>query len=248
MKLEPSALRVLYRDTHLLVLEKPAGIATTAPAGGTSLFALAQKLDPGAPQLHPLSRLDTQVTGIVAFARTPEANRLALEARRKGALHRRYLGLTAHAPEPPEGRWTWHIGLDRRDPTRRVALEPGERGVGVKEARTRYRVAAVSGPITALHLWPETGRTHQLRVHASKAGAPLFGDVAYGGEKRLTLANGRVLTGSRVMLHCTALRMPRVGAREPLVLDLAPPPDLVAVWKAAGGAPEALALAERDSR
>jgi 23S rRNA pseudouridine1911/1915/1917 synthase len=235
----PGELRVLHRDEHLLVLDKPPGIATTAPDDGPSLFALAKQLDPRAPQLHPLSRLDTQVTGIVAFARTARANELALEARRAGTLLRRYLALSARQPEPPSGRWTWSIGLHPSDPKKRLALPQGAPGIGVKESSTRYAVRAATAALTVLDLWPETGRTHQLRVHASRAGCPLFGDVAYGGDKRITLANGRVLTASRVLLHCTYLRMPRVGGGE-LALDLAPPLDMKTVWRNAGG--EATAL------
>ena len=64
---------IVFRDRHLLVLDKPVGIATTAP-DGPSLFALARELDPEAPALHPLSRLDTQVSGLTTFARTEKAD------------------------------------------------------------------------------------------------------------------------------------------------------------------------------
>jgi 23S rRNA-/tRNA-specific pseudouridylate synthase len=236
MKLSVADLRVLYRDEHLLVLDKPVGIATTAPAGGSSLFALAKELDRRAPQLHPLSRLDTQVTGIVAFARTAAVNHAALEARRAGRFERRYLGVTAHMPSAPSGRFTWSIGIHPNDPKKRVALEPDAPGLGVKAASTRYAVRASSGVLHALDLWPETGRTHQLRVHLSQAGSPLLGDVAYGGEKRLTLANGRIITGGRVMLHCASLRIPKLApSGRALELDLVAPDDMRAVWRSAGG-------------
>jgi 23S rRNA-/tRNA-specific pseudouridylate synthase len=75
---------VVYRDEHLLVLNKPVGIATTAPDAGPCLFVLAKELDPKAAQLHPLSRLDTQVSGLVTFARTERANLWAMEARQRG--------------------------------------------------------------------------------------------------------------------------------------------------------------------
>jgi 23S rRNA-/tRNA-specific pseudouridylate synthase len=201
-----------------------------------------RQLDPRAPQLHPLSRLDTQVSGIVAFARTAEANHVALEARRAGTMHRRYLALTARAVPGEEGEWNYSIGLDPRDPKKRVALAIDAQGVGVKSALTRFVVRKTRTPLTALDLYPHTGRTHQLRVHAARAGCPLLGDVAYGGEKRVTLANGRIITGSRVMLHCAALRMPTVGGRE-LSLQLAPPADLRDVWRSAGGDPSELSPA-----
>lgn len=244
MSQSPYDLEVLYRDEHLLVVAKPVGIATTAPEGGPSLFSLVQKLDAGAPQLHPLSRLDTQVSGIVAFARTELANRVALDARREGRIRRRYVALATVAPTPRSGEWTWSIALDARDARKRRALAAGEKGSAVKHALTRYAVRAEAGPLVLLDLWPHTGRTHQLRVHAAKAGSPLAGDVAYGGMKRLTLPSGRILTASRVMLHCAQWRMPN-PARPQVEIScaLAPPEDLCTLWHSAGGAVDALLAA-----
>jgi len=227
---------IVHQDEHLLVLNKPSGIATTSPDDGPCLFKTAKELDPSAPQLHPLSRLDTQVTGLVAFARTSAANKHALLARKQGVLQRRYTGLATKAPEAPEGVWDATLAIDPRDPRHRVALAPGVHGVGAKHALTLYQVRALAGPLALLHLWPRTGRTHQLRVHAAHAGSPLAGDTAYGGIKRLTLANGRILTASRVMLHCAALSMPHpAGGGRVLTLELAPEADMGSLWKSAGG-------------
>lgn len=234
---------VVYRDAHLLVLDKPVGIATTAPEGGHSLFELARALDPDAPALHPLSRLDTQVSGLTTFARTELANRVAMEARKQGTLRRAYLGITGTAPASQAGDWQHAIGIDPRDPKRRRALPSETTGANIKAAHTRYRICAVAGALTALDLWPVTGRTHQLRVHASANGSPLLGDVAYGGSKRLTLPNGRILTAQRVMLHCAAFRMPDPANRGKVIaIELAPAADMAALWRDAGGDPAALQL------
>jgi 23S rRNA-/tRNA-specific pseudouridylate synthase len=235
------ALRVIHRDAHFLALDKPAGIATTAPGGGPSLFTLARALDPDAEQLHPLSRLDTQVSGLVVFARSVRANDGVLRARREGRLARRYLGLSARAPEPSHGAWHWAIGLDPRDPKKRTALAEEALGHGVKPAHTRYALRASTAHVAALDLFPVTGRTHQLRVHASRAQLPLLGDAAYGGQKRLTLANGRILSADRVMLHCAAVCLPHPDpAIRELELTLAPAADMRELWIAAGGDPAAL--------
>jgi 23S rRNA pseudouridine1911/1915/1917 synthase len=236
-----ASLQILHRDEYFLALAKPAGIATTAPAGGPSLFALARELDARAPQLHPLSRLDTQVTGIVVFARDAATNRLVLEARRAGRVQRRYLGLCRRAPEPALGEWRAAIGMDPRDPKKRRALPEDASGVGVKDAQTRYGVRAVTEAVVALDLWPQTGRTHQLRVHAAHAGLPLLGDVAYGGERRIVLPDGRILSAGRVMLHCAEVCLPHPDpARATLRLRLQPAPDMLRLWEAAGGEPVAL--------
>ena len=122
-------------------------------------------------------------------------------------------------------------------------MPEGSEGPGIKAAHTRYRVHAAAGPLVALDLWPVTGRTHQLRVHASAAGCALAGDVAYGGEKRIVLPNGRVLSAGRVMLHCAAFRMPD-PARRGAFIELALPPaaDMRTLWQAAGGDSSELAL------
>lgn len=247
MRAPVTTATVVYRDQHLLVLDKPVGIATTAPDSGPSLFTIARALDPTAPLLHPLSRLDTQVSGLVTFVRTPHANQVAIEARKLGTLRRVYLGITARPPTVSSGDWRFPIAIDVRDPKHRRALsEDDERAhaSGVKDAHTRYRVHASAGPLAALELWPVTGRTHQLRVHASAAGCPLAGDTAYGGDKRLTLGSGRILTAGRAMLHCAAFKMPDPASQSGavIVLSLDPPADLVALWKGAGGDPAALAL------
>jgi len=242
---------IVHRDEHLLVLDKPVGIATTSPDGGPSLFTLARALDPDAPALHPLSRLDTQVSGLVTFARTTWANQCALEARRAGTLRRAYLGLTGQALPADHGVWKFPIAIDPRDPKHRRALPEGselaDAPAGSKHAHSEYRVFATAGPLLALDLWPVTGRTHQLRVHASAAGAPLAGDVAYGGARRITLPNGRILSAGRVMLHCAAFCMPHPDrARAVLTLSLAPPADMLTLWRAAGGDPSALSLSLSD--
>ncbi len=96
--------------------------------------------------------------------------------------------------------------------------------------------------MTLLALEPQTGRTHQLRVHAAAAGAALLGDVRYGGEKRVTLADGRVVTGRRVMLHCERLVLPDVVRGEgTLTLTSPVPADFRQVFLALGGDEGALA-------
>lgn len=246
MSAAASDLRVLHQDAHFLAVAKPSGIATTAPEGGPSLFAFAQAFDSRAPQLHPLSRLDTQVTGLVVFARTAWANQLVLDARREGRLFRRYLGLAQEHAELERGDWHWAIGIDPRDPKKRRALASDAQGGGIKTAHTRYVARAHTGSVVALELYPQTGRTHQLRVHAAQAGHALLGDVAYGGLKRLTLSNGRILTAARVMLHCEAVRLPHPdGKVGELSLTLPPEPDMERLWSAAGGQSEQLRR-ERD--
>lgn len=231
---DAGGVRVVHRDDALLVVQKPAGLATTSPSGGDCLTARVQDLDPTAPRLHASSRLDRDVTGLVTFARTTEAIAGLLDARRRGAYRRLYVGFAAVAPEPRGGLWSDAIAIDPKDIRFRLATEDGARGS--KRARTRFSVGAETPLVTWLWLSPLTGRTHQLRVHASAHGAPLLGDTHYGGALRSTAPNGRVLLHRRPMLHCAALVLPDV-ARGHGVLELeAPlPDDMRQTWSRAHG-------------
>lgn len=222
-------LRVAHRDEDLLIVVKPAGLSTTSPEG-PSLAKHVVALDPSAPRLHPTSRLDAEVTGLVTFARTRLATKALLAARRAGTYRRLYVALAIGSIDPPEGTWRYPIARDPADPRRRMVRDAGV------PAETDYRVVAAAGPLAVLALSPRTGRTHQLRVHASAAGAPLFGDVHYGGERRATTSDGRVITAKRVMLHCAALELPPIDRRrDPLTVVEPPPEDFAVAWQKAGG-------------
>ena len=220
---------ILYRDEDLIVVNKPAGLPTTSPSSTEP--SLVRWVAERAPGLftHPTSRLDSPVTGLVTFALNKQANQQLLDARRRGEYERQYVGVTLHRPETPRGRWTWPISIDPRSAKRRVA-GPGR---GARDACTEFAVHARTPLAALLRLTPRTGRTHQLRVHAAKAGAPLFGDHAYGGERRLSLADGSVVTARRVMLHCARVGFPWGSG---FLRQMAPiPSDMERIWTALGG-------------
>jgi len=226
-------IEVAYRDEHLLVLVKPAGLPTTSPTGTDCLVALAHELDPRATRLHPTSRLDADVTGLVTFARTERATKTLLAARQAGNYARRYLAIATHPPMPDAGTWAESIAIDQHNPRRRVA-QTDERAGG-RIARTEYRTLALAQGCALLCLSPLTGRTHQLRVHAAHAGASLLGDRHYGGPTRLTAADGRVWSARRVMLHCAALRIPHPRSGTMLTLRAPVPSDMHTLWLGLGG-------------
>lgn len=232
MSVSPNvAIEVVHRDAELLVVNKPSGLPTTSPDGGDCLVSRVRELDPDAPRLHPTSRLDAEVSGLVTFARTAKATEALLEARRAKEYGRLYLALVTKAPSDDAGRWELPIAVDPRDRRRRLVSSTDPEA---KPSATRFSVRA-RGELSLLSLFPETGRTHQLRVHCAHAGSPMFGDVIYGGERRLTRANGRVLSGKRVMLHCAVLDLPNVAGEGRLALMAPVPDDLVSLWCSVGG-------------
>ncbi len=226
----PDNICILHKGDGLVVVDKPAGTPTIPDGQGSAhtLLALtAGALGLPAERLHPTSRLDRGVSGLVIFALDKEArDRLAL-ARSMGLYRRRYVALSASAPEPERGGSKAPLGPAHDPRLRRV--DP--RG---KPAESRWVTVERVAAAALLALSPVTGRTHQLRVHSAHAGAPLLGDRSYGGPSRLVLEDGRVLGLPRIYLHCARISVPsaRGGA-----LDLAAPVPLalVDVWFALGG-------------
>jgi RluA family pseudouridine synthase len=223
---EAPAVRVLKRGKGWFAVDKPAGIATIPDHGGASnallpLAARAVGLD--AARLHATSRLDREVSGVVVFATTTDAAARLKQARDEHAYVRRYLALAAHAPSADEGTWDARIGR-AKDARRREV-----NGREATDARTNYAVVARAGEVALLALTPITGRTHQLRVHAAHAGAPLLGDRVYGGPTRWTLASGKVLALGRIYLHAARVTI------EGVAIDAPVPEEMRATWGALGG-------------
>lgn len=228
-------LEVLLRHGEWLAVRKPTGIPTTAPptAGVRSLVdRVREELAPRALLVHPLSRLDVEVTGTVLFALGHRAMTLAEAARNASTYRRCYLALVSPATAEEQGDWRAPIGTDPKDRTRRVAnggLEP-------QPALTRFTRVAVAGKAALLALELRTGRTHQARVHCSSAGHPILGDPTYGGARRVTLEDGAVLAARRVMLHAWQVRIAAadVDVRCPVDADMA------RLWAQLGGDAAAL--------
>lgn len=225
-------VRVLYKDDALLVLAKPAGLETTRPTPGPCLVRAARRLDPRAELNHPTSRLDSLVSGIVIFARDRAANQAIHEARGAGEYHRLYLGLGSlprglSLPLTIENE----IGIDPANPRRRLIGGGGSR----KPAKSEINRRASATHADLLELRPFTGRTHQLRLHAAHIGAPLFGDIAYGGPRRVILADGRVVHLPRVMLHAFSISIPHPRNGERVIFELSADEDFQRAFEALGG-------------
>ncbi len=170
----------------------------------------------GAP-VTIVHRLDRETSGVTVLARTPAAAAALAEAFRTGGPEKTYLALTARAPAPAEGRIDLALG---KDPARAGLRRVDPAG---DAAATRYRTLR-AGPSAALvEARPETGRTHQIRVHLAALGAPLLGDPRYGGPRRV----GEVSI-PRVMLHARRLELihPETGA--PIAFEAPVPEDFLA--------------------
>jgi len=221
-----AGLSILFESQHIVVVDKPVGIATEPDKDGAEslrdrLGALLISRGGGKRRPpHAVSRLDTNVSGAVTFAISDLGAQKAAAAQQHGHIVRRYVAICAPLAET-EGRWT----------------SP----VQGKPAASRFkRVAAAGGRAALLVLEPETGRTHQLRIHASGAGAPIFGDGRYGGKTSLADSAGRVQRVDRVLLHSMAVRVSFGLPADPPGFVVAPiPAALLDVWQVLDGAAEA---------
>ncbi len=206
--------RLLYQDADLAAVDKPAGVPAqpTLTSDRGTLPELASALL-GA-EVTLVHRLDRETSGVTVLARNPAAAAALAEAFRTGGPEKTYLALTARPPSPAEGRIEAALG---KDPAR-----PGLRRVapGGDPAATRYRTL-FAGPRAALvEARPETGRTHQIRVHLAHRGAPLLGDARYGGPRRV----GEVEV-PRVMLHALRLELAHPITGAPMAFTAPVPED-----------------------
>jgi 23S rRNA-/tRNA-specific pseudouridylate synthase len=233
---------ILLHEAGLVACVKPAGLPTVPDRAGAAhaLVALvASKIGRAAGDLRITSRLDRDVSGVVVFALDAAAEERLKAARAEGSYRRRYVALAAMRPERPlaeGGVWEAPIGRAAEPHLRRA------RGPDAKEATTRWRRIATAtaagaerAPISLalLAVDPVTGRTHQIRVHASDAGAPLVGDRDYGGPTRIVLPNGGVLSPARIALHAARIVVP--GPEGPIEARAPVPAELLGLWASVGG-------------
>ncbi len=196
--------RLLYADDEIAAVDKRAGVPaqpTLTTDRGTLPELVAALLGSPVTLVH---RLDRETSGVTVLARTKRSAAALAEAFRTGTPEKTYLALCARAPEPVEGRIDLPLGKDPARPGLRRVDPRGE------EAATRYRTVRASPLAALVEARPETGRTHQIRVHLAHLGAPLLGDARYRGPRRV----GEVAI-PRVMLHAARLEIahPVTGAR-----------------------------------
>jgi 23S rRNA pseudouridine1911/1915/1917 synthase len=237
-RVEPE-LCVLAEREGVILAAKPARYATEpTPHSTPSVVHELSRLYGGRP-VHAASRLDVGVSGVVLCTLGHEAARRVATLRAAGRLHHTYLGI-ARGELVGAGSWVWALGRGRDLAGRPLARSGGG---DTRSAVTHYAVVATAAEGTLACFRLETGRMHQIRAHAARAGVPLFGDRRYGGPGSVSDGAGRVHAIERVALHCARLEL------EGLLVAEAPVPEaLCRLWRLLGGGEEAWERAARLGR
>ena len=218
---------VIFQDKHLLVIDKPAGVAVHGGSGMS--FGVIEALRASRPResLELVHRLDRDTSGCLCVARD-RATLVALHALiREGGMHKTYLALVSG---------DWQLGTKRIDaPLATDERRQGERHVRVaaagKDSVSVFKPVQFFGKIaTLMQVDIPTGRTHQIRVHAAYAGHPLLGDDKYGDRERNAELKGAGL--KRIFLHAQSIAFDWPGSGVPFHASAPLPADLAAVLDA----------------
>jgi RluA family pseudouridine synthase len=185
-----------YRDAHLLVVEKPFGLASQPTRDGAkNLYDLLCKQEKYIGMHH---RLDTPASGLLLFGLVRGVNRQLAAAFREHQIDRRYQMVVIGNPGPGPGQWS--ANLDG------------------KTATTHWRVLKTCPGMSLIEARLETGRTHQIRRHAAQAGHPIVGDNRYGG--------GAARLWKRLALHANSLEFTHPITQKTLRIQCEMPADL----------------------
>ncbi len=233
---EDLPLAVLYEDAHLLAIDKPPGMVVHPAPGarrGTVVNALLHRLgtltgvgDAERPGI--VHRLDRDTSGVLLIARTPQALEGLAKQFRDRTLSKRYVAVVHGAVRAASGMIDRAIGRHPHD-RQRMSVRPR----GGRAAVTRFEVIERFPRVTLVRLAPETGRTHQLRVHLAALGHPIVGDRLYGGRGRRSGAPpavGAALDACpRQALHAESLAFRHPASGAPMLVQAPLPSDLAAL-------------------
>ena len=219
---------ILFADPDILVVDKPPG-RCVHPSPGHETGTLTDALLKCCPSMAGVGsaerpgvvhRLDADTSGVMVLAKTQRAYlklRELFESHRD--IRKTYLAVCHGAPTPKEGRLETTIGRKPWD-AKRMAVDVPDG----KRAVTEWTVLGRQGPVALVEFRIETGRTHQIRVHAAHLGHPLAGDPLYGDAAKDRRLRTRPV---RTLLHAVELSFPHPVTGRRLTFAAEPPADIL---------------------
>jgi tRNA pseudouridine32 synthase/23S rRNA pseudouridine746 synthase len=203
-------LDILHEDHEILAVNKPAGLLSVPGKGAELADCLIARLEAAYPQVLLVHRLDRDTSGVMVFGLTPHAQRhLGLQFEKR-QTKKTYLARVAGRLEPKTGTVDLPLIVDWPNrPLQKVDHEAG------KPAVTDWRVMKASDTESRVKLFPQTGRSHQLRVHMLALGHPILGDPLYAPET--------ADQHPRMMLHAEELRLRHPDGGEGMKFRVAAP-------------------------
>ncbi len=226
---EPIPIDILFKDEHIAVVNKPAGMVVYPAAGhscGTLMNALSyhcEKLASMGGPLRPgvVHRLDKDTSGVMVVALNDSAYYNLAEQFKQRTINRRYVALVYGTLREDEGEIALRIGRSESD--RKKMSTRVKKG---KEAVTGWKVMKRFGKAALIEVKLGTGRTHQIRVHFASTGHPVLGDRTYGKKVELEIRPGKKVLFPRQMLHAQLLGFTHPATGEYLEFSSPPPEDM----------------------
>lgn len=202
-------ISVVYEDDHILVVDKPAGMAVHPGVGHpdstllNAILGLNSEIKSVGGQSRPglVHRLDKDTSGLMLVAKTDQTHERLSSQFKERSVKKGYLALVEGHPDPPDAIIDAPVGRDAHDRKKMAIVDDG------RSASTLYRTVQRYKGCSYIDVRPKTGRTHQIRVHFSSVGHPIVGDATYGRSHP---------TLDRHFLHAASLEFehPATGKRQ----------------------------------
>lgn len=204
--------QIVYEDEAVLVIRKPAGLATESAGIGqkdvvSELKNYVAKKNPGKmPYLGIVHRLDQPVEGLLVFAKTKKAAENLTAQLGKGTLKKEYLAVVCGKVPENTGRLVDYLAKEKG-----MAVVKNAADAQAKKAVLTYTKKAETGSLTLLAVQIETGRFHQIRAQLSHAGFPILGDEKYGSEESKELSREKKIRFTALCAASLSFRHPVTG-------------------------------------